>query len=157
MTSARKRVTILGATGSVGQSTLDLIQRAPDAFEVVALTAQNDVEGLAKAARATNAKLAVIGKAEHYDALKAALAGTGTEAAAGEAAIIDAARRDTDWTMAAIVGCAGLMPVMAALEQGRSLAFANKEARRCFPWIQSIMRFSNALINPRPKASRRSS
>jgi 1-deoxy-D-xylulose-5-phosphate reductoisomerase len=126
--TSRKSVTILGATGSVGQSTLDLILRTPDEFEVVALTARTDVEGLAKAARATSAKCAVIGDETCFADLKAALSGTGIHVAAGEAAVIDAARRGADWTMAAIVGCAGLMPVMAALEGGKTLAFANKEA-----------------------------
>jgi 1-deoxy-D-xylulose-5-phosphate reductoisomerase len=128
MTPNRKSVTVLGATGSVGQSTLDLINRAPEQFEVVALTAQSDVAGLAAAVRQTKAKLAVIGKSELYDNLKAALSDVDVEIAAGEAAVVDAAQRDADWTMAAIVGCAGLQPVMAALERGKSLAFANKEA-----------------------------
>ncbi len=127
MTSPRS-VTILGATGSVGQSTLDLILRTPDAFEIVALTARSDVEGLAKAARATSAKCAVIADETRLGDLKTALAGTGIEVAAGENAVSEAARRGADWTMAAIVGCAGLMPVLAALEGGKTLAFANKEA-----------------------------
>lgn len=126
--TSRKSVTILGATGSVGQSTLDLILRTPEAFDVVALTAQTDVAGLAKAARATSAQCAVIGDESRLADLQAALSGTNIEAAAGEAAIIDAARMGAQWTMAAIVGCAGLMPVMAALESGNTLAFANKEA-----------------------------
>ena len=102
--------------------------RNPGAFEVIALTALTDVDGLAKAARATSAQCAVIGDESRFSDLKAALSGTGTDVAAGEAAVIDAARRGADWTMAAIVGCAGLMPVMAALESGKTLAFANKEA-----------------------------
>ncbi|MFO1241090.1 MAG: 1-deoxy-D-xylulose-5-phosphate reductoisomerase [Sphingomonadaceae bacterium] len=123
-----KTVTILGATGSVGQSTLDLILRDPDSFAVEALTAHSDVEGLAKAARATSAKVAVIADIARFADLKDALSGTGIDVGAGEDAVIEAARRDADWTMAAIVGCAGLMPVMAALEGGKTLAFANKEA-----------------------------
>jgi len=126
--TSRKSITILGATGSVGQSTLDLILRDPEAFEIVALTAHSDVEGLAKAARATSAKCAVIVDEARFADLKQALAGTGIDVAAGENAVIDAARRGADWTMAAIVGCAGLMPVLAALEGGKTLAFANKEA-----------------------------
>jgi len=125
---SRRTVSILGATGSVGRSTLDLILQAPDRFEVVVLTAQQDVEGLAKAARATGAKLAVIGDEAHYQALKAALAGTQTEVAAGREAIIEAARRPVDWTMASIVGCAGLSSTMAALEGGLTVALANKES-----------------------------
>ena len=124
----RKTVTILGATGSVGTSTLDLVERDPAAFEVVAVTAQRDVEGLAAIARRTSARLAVIGDPALYAALKAALAGSGIEAAAGVDAIIEAARQPADWTMAAIVGSAGLRPVTAALERGGTVALANKEA-----------------------------
>ena len=123
-----KSVSILGVTGSVGQSTLDLIQRQPDAFEIVALTANRDVEGLATAAIATNAKRAVIGDERLYADLKERLSGTGIEIAAGEGAVVQAAAIPVDWTMAAIVGCAGLLPVMAALKRGGALAFANKEA-----------------------------
>lgn len=123
-----KSVSILGATGSIGQSTLDLVLRQPEAFSVQALTAQTNVKALADAARATRAKLAVIGDAECYGDLKAELAGSGIEAAAGRAALIDAAALGADWTMAAIVGCAGLEPVMAAIAQGRTVALANKEA-----------------------------
>jgi 1-deoxy-D-xylulose-5-phosphate reductoisomerase len=124
----RRTITILGATGSVGQSTLDLVTGAPDAFDVLALTAHSDVDGLAKAAIACGAKRAVIAKDALYGALKQALSGTGIDAAAGDGAVIETAAMGADWTMAAIVGCAGLRPVMAALEQGRALAFANKEA-----------------------------
>ncbi len=124
----RKSVSILGVTGSVGQSTLDLIQRQPDAFEIVALTANRDVEGLATAAIATNAKRAVIADDRLYADLKARLSGTGIEVAAGDGAVVQAAAIPVDWTMAAIVGCAGLLPVMAALDRGGALAFANKEA-----------------------------
>ncbi len=127
MTSVRT-ISILGATGSVGQSTLDLVLREPDRFAVEALTAQSDVAGLAKAARATDAKLAVIGRADLLEDLRAALDGTQTEVAAGEGAIIAAATRPVDWTMAAIVGCAGLASAMAVVERGGTLAFANKEA-----------------------------
>ena len=124
----RRSVSILGATGSVGSSTLDLILHAPDQFDVIALTAQRDVAGLAKAVRMTGAKLAVIGDASLYEDLKAALDGSGTEITAGPDAIIDAARRPVDWTMASIVGCAGLKSTMAALEGGLTVALANKES-----------------------------
>ena len=123
-----KTVSILGATGSIGQSTLDLVQRAPEAYQVLALTAAKDVEGLAAAARATNAKLAVIADENLYDALKAALSGTNIGVAAGPQALVDAAKLEADWTMAAIVGCAGLAPTLAALETGKTVALANKEA-----------------------------
>ena len=123
-----KTVSILGATGSIGQSTLDLVQRAPEAYQVLALTAAKDVEGLAAAARATNAKLAVIADETLYDALKTALSGTNIGVAAGRQALVDAAKLEADWTMAAIVGCAGLAPTLAALETGKTVALANKEA-----------------------------
>jgi len=123
-----RSVTILGATGSVGTSTLDLIERAPDRFRVEALTAYSDVEGLAAAAKRTNAAVAVIGDPDKFGALKAALAGSNVGAAAGPEAIIEAARRGADWTMAAIVGLAGLEPVMAALSCGKAVALANKES-----------------------------
>lgn len=124
----RRRIAILGATGSVGRSTLDLVSRDPEAFDVVALTANSDVDGLASAARAVNARFAAIADAALGPALAQALAGTNIETGAGEAALIDAASRDAHWTMAAIVGCAGLRPVMAALEQGGVVALANKES-----------------------------
>jgi len=123
-----RTVSILGATGSIGRSTLDLIEREGDAFEVVALTARSDVEGLAAAARRTRARHAVIGDERLYLALKDALAGTATHAAAGCEAICEAAAIGADWTMAAIVGTAGLKPVMSALRQGKTLALANKES-----------------------------
>jgi 1-deoxy-D-xylulose-5-phosphate reductoisomerase len=123
-----KRLSILGATGSVGQSTLDLIQRNPDGFEVVALTAFNDATGLATAAKAANARHAVIGNADHAEALRAALGGTGITCAAGPEAICEAAAMDADLVMAAIVGAAGIRPVMAAIEAGKTIGLANKES-----------------------------
>jgi len=123
-----RSISILGATGSIGRSTLDLIERDGDAFDVLALTARSDVAGLAAAARRTRARHAVIGDATLYPALKEALAGSGTEPAAGDDAICDVAAMGADWTMAAIVGTAGLKPVMAALKQGRTVALANKES-----------------------------
>ena len=124
----RRTVSILGATGSVGSSTLDLILHARDRFEVMALTAQRDVAGLARAVRATGAKLAVIGDASLYGELKDKLDGSGVEIAAGADAVVEAARRPVDWTMASIVGCAGLKSTMAALEGGLTVALANKES-----------------------------
>lgn len=123
-----KSLSILGATGSIGQSTLDLVRRQPDAFSVEVLTAQANVDGLAQAAKDVKAKRAVIGDESHYAALKAALAGTGIEVSAGRAAVIDAAACGADWTMASIVGCAGLEPVMAAIQRGGTIALANKES-----------------------------
>ncbi|MBX3564483.1 MAG: 1-deoxy-D-xylulose-5-phosphate reductoisomerase [Sphingomonas sp.] len=123
-----KRVTILGATGSVGTSTLDLIERAPEQFEVVALTANCDVARLAAAAIRTRAKLAVVADPDCLPPLREALSGSDVEARAGPDAVCEAARMNADWTMAAIVGAAGLKPVMAALEAGGTVALANKEA-----------------------------
>jgi 1-deoxy-D-xylulose-5-phosphate reductoisomerase len=118
----------LGATGSVGQSTLDLISRNPEEFDVLALTARRDVSGLAGWAKRVGARRAVIAEDRYLEPLREALAGTGVEAAAGAEAIVEAASLGADWTMAAIVGTAGLRPVMAALKSGGTVALANKEA-----------------------------
>lgn len=126
-----RSVTILGATGSIGRSTLDLIERNPERYTCVALTAQSNVEALAEAAKLSKAEFAVIGDEACYPALKAALSGTGIEAAAGSDAIIEAAARPSDIVMAAIVGAAGLRPALAALERGATLALANKECLVC--------------------------
>jgi 1-deoxy-D-xylulose-5-phosphate reductoisomerase len=122
-----RTITILGATGSIGTSTLDLVERAPDRFRVVALTANGDVAKLAAAAIRTRAALAVVADEACLPDLRAALAGTGIETAGGPAALVDAARRPADLVMAAIVGCAGLEPVLAAIEGGRTVILANKE------------------------------
>jgi len=121
-----RTITVLGATGSVGTSTLDLVERAPDRFRVRALTANNDVAGLAAAAIRTEAELAVIADPACLPALETALAGTGIHVAGGRAAVIEAAV-GADLTMAAIVGCAGLQPVMAAVATGGTVVLANKE------------------------------
>ena len=123
-----KRISILGATGSVGQSTIDLIRRDPAAYDVVALTGGGNVARLADDARALDANLAVVAQEHLLPDLRAALDGSGVEAAAGRAALIEAARRPADWVMSAIVGAAGLAPGLAALEQGATLALANKES-----------------------------
>ncbi len=122
-----RSVTILGATGSIGTSTLDLIEREPENFEVLALTANCDVEKLAAAAIRTNAKRAVVAEEGCLADLRAALAGTGIEAAGGMQAVCETAMMGADVTMAAIVGCAGLGPVLAAIEQGGTVILANKE------------------------------
>lgn len=123
-----RRVSIFGATGSIGASTIDLISRRPADFQVVALTGGRNIDALARDAKALNAELAVTAYPECYDALKAALAGTSVEVAAGEDALIEAATRRADWIMSAIVGAAGLPPGLKALEQGTTLALANKES-----------------------------
>ncbi len=124
---ACQRLTILGATGSIGQSTLDVVAHDSEAFEIVALTAQSNVAALARAAITHRAQRAVIGDTALYADLKAALAGTSVEAAAGAAALIEAAEMPADCLMAAIVGAAGLAPTLAAVRQGRRIALANKE------------------------------
>jgi 1-deoxy-D-xylulose-5-phosphate reductoisomerase len=122
-----KRISILGATGSIGQNTIDLVQRDRDAFEVVALTGGHNIAQLAADARALGAEIAVTAHDHRLDELRAALAGSGVEAAAGEAALIEAGARPADWVMSAIVGAAGLKPGLAVLGQGATLALANKE------------------------------
>jgi len=122
-----KTVNVLGATGSVGTSTLDLVEREPEVFRVRALTANCDVAGLAAAAIRTNAELAVVADEACLPPLRDALAGTGIATAGGAQAVCDAAANGADWTMGAIVGCAGLRPTLAAIEQGGTVVLANKE------------------------------
>ncbi|WP_323802502.1 1-deoxy-D-xylulose-5-phosphate reductoisomerase [Sulfitobacter litoralis] len=126
-----KKISIFGATGSIGQNTIDLIARAPDSYEVVALTGANNIAQLAKDAQRLNAKIAVTAHDHLLEDLRDALAGTGIEAAAGTQAINDAATRPADWVMSAIIGAAGLAPGVAALKQGATLALANKESLVC--------------------------
>jgi 1-deoxy-D-xylulose-5-phosphate reductoisomerase len=127
-----KRLTILGSTGSIGRSTLALVAAAPPgAYEIEVLVAGRDVAGLAAQAREFGARLAVVADPTGLDALREALAGSGIEAAAGPEAVIEAAGRPVDWTMAAIVGAAGLRATLAALECGRTVAIANKESLVC--------------------------
>ena len=123
-----RRVTVFGATGSVGQSALDLIARAPDDYDVVALTGGRNIAQLAKDAIALNADVAVTCHDELLNDLKYLLAGTNVDVASGDAAIAEAASRPADWTLSAIVGAAGLVPGLKALEQGQTLALANKES-----------------------------
>lgn len=124
----RRKISILGATGSVGTSTLDLVERRSDRFEVVALTAARNVDALADAAIRTGAKLAVIDDPALLPGLENRLQGSGCRADTGRDALCEAAAGDAEWVMAAIVGCAGLEPVMSAVEAGRTVALANKEA-----------------------------
>ena len=126
-----RRVSLLGATGSVGQSTLDLIARQPDAFDVIALTAHRDVAGLAAAARQFSPEVVAIADAACYGELSAALAGSGVRVLAGPEGVVEAAATPADWVMAAIVGAAGLAPTLAAVRQGATVALANKECLVC--------------------------
>ena len=144
-----RRLTILGATGSIGRSTLDLIARQPDGFAVEALTAHRNVELLTRQARETGARLAAIGDPALYGALKDGLAGTGIEAAAGPEAVAEAAGRPADWVMAGIVGAAGLEPTLRAVRQGTVVALANKESLVCAgDFVQAEVERCGATLLP---------
>jgi 1-deoxy-D-xylulose-5-phosphate reductoisomerase len=125
------RVTVLGATGSIGQSVADLIARNPDRFEVVALVANSSADALAEMALRLNAKSAVLCDPRNYEDLKNRLSGSGIESASGDQAVLEAVDRDTDLVIGAIVGAAGLLPTMAAIKPGRRIALANKECLVC--------------------------
>lgn len=123
-----RRISIFGSTGSIGQNTVDLIARDPDAYDVVALTGGANIALLAEQAKDLGAKVAVTAYEDRLDDLRAALSGTNIDVAAGAQALCDAADRPADWVMSAIVGAAGLYPGFAALRHGGSLALANKES-----------------------------
>ncbi len=148
----RRRVTVLGSTGSVGCSTLDLMDQAQTAgsgdFEVEALTGGANIARLAEQARRWRPRVAVTADPARLDELRQALAGTGVEAAAGEAAIVEAATRPADWIMAAIVGAAGLKSAWAAARTGATLALANKESLVCCgpALIERVRRDGGQLI-----------
>ena len=130
--AAPRRITVLGSTGSVGKSTVSLLEAAPEGqFDIVALVAGRDWQGLAAQARRLKARYAVLADPSQYAALKEALAGTDIQVAAGPEAVIAAASLPADWTMAAIVGAAGLPATMAALARGGVMAIANKESLVC--------------------------
>jgi 1-deoxy-D-xylulose-5-phosphate reductoisomerase len=144
-----RKVTIFGSTGSIGENTIDLIARRPGDFEVVALSGGRNIARLAEQARALKAGLAVTAYPECYNDLKEALAGTGTEVAAGPEALAEAAARPADWIMSAIVGAAGLLPGLKALEQGTTLALANKESLvTAGPLLMATARKYGARILP---------
>ncbi|MBM3548312.1 MAG: 1-deoxy-D-xylulose-5-phosphate reductoisomerase [Alphaproteobacteria bacterium] len=126
-----RRVTVLGATGSVGASTLDLIGRDPERFPIEALTAGSNVQRLIELALRHRPRFVAIAEEKHFETLKEALAGTGIAFGAGEAAVIEAADRPAGWVMAAIVGAVGLQPTFAAIRRGALVALANKEALVC--------------------------
>lgn len=126
-----KTVTVLGSTGSVGCNTLDLIAQDPDAYDVVALTAHQNVALLAAQARQFGAKSAVIGDESLYQDLKDALSGTNVIVSAGQQALDDAAHLPAEWVMASIVGAAGLRPTLSAVRRGATVALANKECLVC--------------------------
>ncbi|WP_249681254.1 1-deoxy-D-xylulose-5-phosphate reductoisomerase [Roseococcus pinisoli] len=148
--SSPRSVTVLGSTGSVGRSTLSLISAArPGEFAVEALVAGKDAKTLAAQAKAHGARLAVVADERAYAALKDELSGSGIEAAAGADAVVAAAARPADWTMAAIVGAAGLRSTLAALGRGGTLALANKESLVCAgPIVMAAARSSGATLLP---------
>jgi 1-deoxy-D-xylulose-5-phosphate reductoisomerase len=126
-----RSVTLLGATGSIGSSTVDLLLAAPERYRVEAVAASRNAAALAALARKIGARFAAIADPALYGELKDGLAGTGIAAAAGEGAVIEAASWPADWVMAAITGAAGLKPALAALERGATVALANKECLVC--------------------------
>jgi 1-deoxy-D-xylulose-5-phosphate reductoisomerase len=126
-----RSVTVLGATGSIGDSTMDLLRGARDRYRVEALTGNSNVQGLAKLAREFNVRFAAVADPARLSELREALAGTGIECGAGESAIIEAAARPADWVMAAVSGAAGLKPALAAVDRGATVALANKECLVC--------------------------
>jgi len=126
-----RSVTILGATGSIGSSTVDLLKRQNGRFTVKALTAHKNGVALAKLARDLNASFAAVADHDAYRELKSELSGSGIEAASGSDAVAEAARRPAEWVIGAITGTAGLEPSLAAIERGATLALANKESLVC--------------------------
>lgn len=146
--AAPRRLAILGVTGSIGRSTLDVFRAHPDRFEVAALAAGVDAEKLAALAIETRAPFAAVADPAAWRVLKAALSGTGIEAAAGPEAVIEAARRPADLVVAAIVGAAGVAPTCAALELGRTVALANKETLVCagYPAMRAAARAGATVL-----------
>ena len=126
-----RSITILGATGSIGASTVDLIKREPERYRVESISARRNAAALGKIARDIGARHAVVADPAAYRDLKSALSGSRIEAAAGEEALIEAAQRPADWVMASISGSVGLKPTMAAIERGATVALANKECLVC--------------------------
>jgi 1-deoxy-D-xylulose-5-phosphate reductoisomerase len=146
---ARKRVTILGSTGSVGCQTIDLVTRAPEKYEVVALTANRNVAKLVEQARALKPELVVIADDSQYQALKSALADTNIAVASGAKAVEEAAAGDSEWVMSAIVGAAGLPGTLAAARRGATIAFANKETLVCAgPLMMKLVADAGARLLP---------
>jgi len=146
---ARRRVAILGSTGSVGCQTIDLISRAPEKYEVVALTANKNIKLLVEQARLLNPEFVVVADESQYQALKDALAGTNIAVAAGAAAVVEAAESDSDWVMSAIVGAAGLPGTLAAAKRGVTVAFANKETLVCAgPLMMKLVAEAGAQLLP---------
>ena len=144
-----RSISIFGATGSIGENTVDLIERAPGEYRVVALTGGRNIARLAAQARSLRAEVAVTAHDELLGDLRDALAGSGVQAAAGAGAIAEAADRPADWTMSAIVGAAGLVPGLRTVARGGTLALANKESLVCAgPLLMATARTYGARILP---------
>jgi 1-deoxy-D-xylulose-5-phosphate reductoisomerase len=147
--AAPRRVTILGSTGSVGRSTIDLIDRNPGRFHVEAVTAGSNVAALAEQAMRLRPAFVALADPGGYRDLKAALSGSGSEVAAGPEAVVAAAERSSDWVMASIVGAAGLAPTLAAIRRGGIVALANKECLVCAgPLMMREVAKSGATLLP---------
>ena len=126
-----RKLTLLGATGSIGRSTEAVILGAPGAFETVAVAGGRDAKNLARVARSLSARFAAVADPAAYGALKSELAGSGIRAGAGPEALKEAAQMDADLVVGAIAGAAGVIPTYAAIEAGRDVALANKECLVC--------------------------
>lgn len=147
--AASRSVSVLGSTGSIGKSTVSLLQGHRDKFTVKALTAHKNVQLLAEQARGLGAELAVIGDEGLYKELKSALSGTGIRAEAGHKAVVEAAELPCDWLMSAIVGAAGVESTLRAIKQGRTVALANKESLVCAGgFMMEAVRESGATLLP---------
>lgn len=143
-----RRIVLLGATGSVGRSTVDLLRREPDKFSVAAVAGGRDAEGLAQVALATGAKFVAVRDETAYATLKNSLSGANIEVAAGREAVIEAATREADLVVSAIVGAAGVEPTHAAILAGRDIALANKECLVCAgaPFMRAAREKNVALL-----------
>ena len=166
----QRSISILGATGSIGASTVDLLKRHRERFRVEAVSAKNSARALAELARDLGASFAAVADETAYRELKEGLAGTRVEAAAGPSAMLEAALRPADWVMAAIAGSTGLKATLAAVDRGKTVALANKEclvcagelfmqrARAavppCFRLTPNTMRFSRRCPRADPRTSR---
>jgi 1-deoxy-D-xylulose-5-phosphate reductoisomerase len=144
-----RKVVVLGSTGSIGLSTLSLFEESGVDVEILALTAGRNVERLIQQARRWTPTVAVIEDESKLQALKDGLAGTGVRAAAGAAAVTEAAAMGADWVMSAIVGAAGLAPTVAAARTGAIIALANKESLVCAgPALLAIAQSAGGSVIP---------
>ncbi len=149
MTERKKRITILGATGSVGQTAIRYIKRHPDLYCVDTLSAHQNIDLLIKLAKSVDARCVAVSDEGARSRLESAFSGKKVKILCGRDAVIEAARRPTDWVIAAIVGVAGLMPIWAALEKGYHIALANKEALVCAgDFFMSLAKQSGSRIFP---------